>query len=346
MPRVYTHFRYIAWQVPTISGKLESGGHGIPPGTVATPPELKGPEESLAIIGPDARVRIQRLIKAMGWAHRRVSVSDNTTTLKIFMVPEFYFRPNNPELSYTYEQYKAIKNVLRITIGLNTDFDDWLVIPGTIVWRLTENTPKRIRRRPVTIHFNTAIYIKNDVYGPGFNQSTGTITKSTVASGDHIADDELNEPAHRHWPDKYGSDPGAVKKHFFTIDSINIGLEICVEHTLRRLKKYAAPGKPDTDLHLLVSAGMQTDLTAVAAKKDGYFLRNDGLLAEKDGYSCLKRVEKATADMVVFNTKAIPCADTEIGFEDAIFLDDGEYRYPQLLKIFEACILPPSTPIS
>lgn len=70
----------------------------------------------------DARVRLQRFLGILLQSYNFVKYNypDNRNSLKIFMAPEFYFRPSkqygNSDFAYSFADYRNIKNVLRNTI--------------------------------------------------------------------------------------------------------------------------------------------------------------------------------------------------------------------------------------
>ncbi|NEP55876.1 MAG: hypothetical protein F6K31_02485 [Symploca sp. SIO2G7] len=262
----YTHFRYIAYQVPTVGhdGKNQNI-YGIPPGNIANPQvELDG---DVLLLNQDAKTRIQRLMDVMYEARCWLTfdpADDNQSTLKIFMAPEFYFRPNNQELSYDQKVYKAIKDVLRNTIG--NKFPDWLVIPGTIMCNRKE--------RP-DVFFNTSLYIHK-------SSKKQIIEKAQCSDIDGIPQGP-GITAPEFFPE-YNTEIKKCK-HRFKINGITCGLEICFEHILNTyqpsnqpyglLRELCYSNPPQ--LHLLTGCGMYIKPTSVTTTFPGYILRNDGI---------------------------------------------------------------------
>lgn len=289
----YTHFRYIAYQVPTVGHNGVNAIYGIPAGNVNNPPTLV----SVLGLSPDAKTRVERLIGVIIEAENQLRNlgGDNAHTLKIFMAPEFYFRPDNDIVAYFYDEYQAIKNALRETIISNVKFKDWLVIPGTImwVWDAFKDSPKRLNPEHDSIYFNTAIYIKRQ----GLGYESKTIEKAQASRIDGI-------PTGRHYkhnPVPVGNpfakstdeqwtkyqELSKLKKHEFTINGIRCGLEVCLEHglsyapgTIGLLKSIPSITDDllhfDLDLQLLTSGGMPIRIDSVAADVGGYIMRNDG----------------------------------------------------------------------
>src|ERR1700722_7670530 len=83
----YTDFQYVAYEVPTVSRANGSAG-GFPRGESDGPLEM--PNDMV-----DAETRLRRLVSVVGLAASRAHGSPNT--LKVFMAPEFYFRPENTD---------------------------------------------------------------------------------------------------------------------------------------------------------------------------------------------------------------------------------------------------------
>jgi hypothetical protein len=275
----YTHFRYIAYEVPTIAKTTGGIVYGLEHGAIEAPPELKGGMHPF-LVGDDARTRIERLVGLMIEAHTYLTrTGDDENTLKIFMAPEFYFRPKNDKLAYTYEQYQSIKKILRETILGDARFNNWLVIPGTVIWIWNDKHRKPDKRPEVPtdmdVYMNTTIPIKKDF--------AKTVIEKAEASGrDGIPPGSEKRYSNQVWSTYYKS--GAkLRKHFFTAGGISFGLEICKEHDLQILKKtlsltdYAAAG---VAIQLLTAGGMEMDRGSVVAKPGGFVLRNDGFNSE------------------------------------------------------------------
>jgi hypothetical protein len=269
----YTHFRYIAYQVPTaamIHGKVLSR---FSRGKTLDTPILLGSDEKLNI---DSRARIRRLLNVMIDAHELIKDNDNDSILKIFMAPEFYFRPNSTDAAYSYDTYRAIKNCLRETIAADSRFNDWLVIPGTIIWKWDKTTGKRPPHGGTDVYMNSTLYIKHGVKSRVIEktQSSGIDGKPDETGIDRKYSDVV-------WGDYYKSEPKR-KKHFFTIGTIGFGLEICLEHHLKILKdSLTIAGYPaGVAIQLLTAGGMPTERGSVVGKVDGYILRNDGFKTE------------------------------------------------------------------
>jgi hypothetical protein len=287
----YTHFQYIAYQIPTVATTNDRLHviYGLPSTPVQNPPILDGPTANL---NADARNRVERLIGAMRLAEARIQqLGDNNHTLKIFLAPEFYLRPDVRLVSYSSVEYRAIKEVLRATIRRDVRFEHWLVVPGTIMWTSLASTDKRPNLRRQNVYFNSAIYVY-----PG--EPSHVIEKAKASPIDGIPTTHHGGPVvdpHAASTDeafglKYRSD-AKRRKHLFTIGGVRFGLDICLEHGFRpdplldiRITKNAViRNQPiGVQIHLLTAGGMTIMPESVAASQRGYILRNDGFNTRAD----------------------------------------------------------------
>lgn len=295
----FTHFRYIAYQVPTVAdnGQVK---YGIPPGVVANPPQLYGP---VANLSADSRVRLERLFGAFALALNGVAqAGDNVRTLKIFVLPEFYFRPDNAETAYTLDEYRAIKQVLRTTVS-TFDRPDWLFIPGTILWK--QNLPSI--KRPIFYHgdqvfFNSSVPVRSlGLFGVDSRmvekQEASGIDGLPTGSHGVVAAGPRNFSTDQYWGAYYGSFYKR-QKHLFRAENVDIGLEICLEHGLQTLRKtfgelrwyYPQYIVAYLSLHILTAGGMSINPRSVCARPGGYVLRNDGYTRGQVNFSELSRV--------------------------------------------------------
>lgn len=366
----YTHFQYIAYQVPTVTrtAPYPNGQaiYGIPPGRIVNPPQLRG---NVGGLGPDAKTRIERFIGVMVEAQQTLQrLGDNNHTIKVFMAPEFYFRPNNAKVSYTYAQYRAIKNVLRETITAHNQFRHWLVVPGTILWEWTANTPGRPNPTGKSIFFNTAIYIKE--------RDTRTIEKyaaSTIdgiPTGRHGGGGTGGQSTDEAFP-KYYQTPAKMEKHLFRIKGIKVGLDICLEHVVFSVLNPAGPGhrygvvkkslsnritgafnrrNEPIHLHLLTAGGMGIVPSSVAATTNGWILRNDGynvnILTEckqVTGYNYGEAYDLCNTailgpELTTLHSSRI--TDRNLYLEPPPAATSYWATHPQMIKIYERQVLP------
>jgi hypothetical protein len=217
------------------------------------------------------------------------------STLKVFVVPEYYFRPlsttSAPYLnnSYSAVDYQRIRNTLNVMFR-SPDFTDWLFICGSVVWRssapLPTDTPLPTGSG-MTTYRNTALVVRG---GPGPNGKgwpDELVWKVTSPPADAFPSPSWDDPQLRAF---FESWPGR-KSRLFYIDEVSVGLEIGTDHDVgRRLREVVTeqwdekqPVEPaGVDLHIVIGAGIEPDPEAAAARVRGYLLYNDGW-GEKSG---------------------------------------------------------------
>ncbi|MBX3680438.1 MAG: hypothetical protein KF710_09680 [Rhodocyclaceae bacterium] len=312
----YTHFRYIAYEVPTAVQDRNAVFSGFKPGlpcpAVPRIPVVKIP--NLA----NAKNRLLRLASIVDLAKIRIDQTgtDNQSTLKVFVAPEFYFRPENsfarrncPYNTYSYDEAVEIFDELD-SMFAHPDFTDWLIVAGTVLWHWDNKDDERPNPNEPDpgglnvpsdpngrVYRNTAPYVRG-----GISDSLKIIEKRVPSGIDGVPNPYAPKPdAYDDHFQKTFESWHSQKEHVFEIDSVRCGLEVCLDHAdaadhrvLRTvLEKWhqmenAAP--PAVDLHILTAGGMTIQEGAVAARPNGYILRNDGY--SNYPFSELRRVSR------------------------------------------------------
>jgi len=297
----YTHFRFIAWEVPTATQDLGVQNSpvvsGFAPGNECAA-VVRLPVTATVAAG-DARTRLARLAAVVDRAATRVNAigGDNNQTLKIFIAPEFYFRPpvttgpNYDQCTYPQAEMFKIWGALDLMFQ-HADFTHWLIVPGTVMWNRKDQLDAQ--RNPKTNYFNSALWVRG---GP-VQQATRIIEKQLASGIDGVpqafapgADAQL-KPIYEEWRNR--------KLRVFTIDGSPMGLEVCLDHgsssTCRVLKRTLNEWSDkengqtqNVSLHLITAGGMPLQPYSVSAKVNGYVLRNDGFTAAP--HSELRKVE-------------------------------------------------------
>jgi hypothetical protein len=290
----YTHFRFIAYEVPTVTqGKRGGARSGFPPGEPCNaikriPVDPNTPE--------DAQIRLRRLAAVVDRAATSVEnqLPSSPGTLKVFIAPEFYFRPPGDEIknfnqTYTYDDAMKIFEELN-KMFLHDDFKDWLIIAGTVMWNQTDEQGRLYR--------NAAPYIRGNEI-----ESLRVVEKDVPSRIDGIPWPLAENPTEIYDPyiKNVFQDWIFRRNRVFSINGVLCGLEVCLDHgptqESRVLKTVLSNWHineprvpvPDLSLHLLTAGGLPLQPFSVAAKTNGYILRNDG----KSGpdYSELRRVK-------------------------------------------------------
>lgn len=276
----YTHFRMIGYEVPTATfqenGPVVSGWDpGVSYREIA---RLPVPDK----INDDARVRLRRLAGVVDFAETKLqTLGDNANTLKVFVVPEFYFRPPaDLGATYRHNTYPDIvsKDILTTLEGMfvHADFSNWLFICGTMMWNtLNDQTAK-------PVYFNTALYVLG-----GQTQGLHIIEKQLASGIDGVP--VASAPSMDPQVAQVFANWNYRKQHVFAVDNVTFGLEVCLDHLNyqygRVLKRTLAAwparegvaASPEVKIHVLTAGGMGIKLESVAAKVGGYIFRNDGI---------------------------------------------------------------------
>lgn len=343
----YTHFRFIAYEVPTAThrpgGKVESGFDAGQEYQFISRIPVPGN------IPDDARKRLKRLAGIVNLAANRLKLelADNDNTLKIFMAPEFYFRPpaalGGNYRSDTYPNSVAAKIFSALgEMFTHADFKNWLIVPGSIMWNTSEDT-----LAPKVIFYNSSFQITG-----------GPVAKS----GDNLNYIEKEMPSGIDGvPYGPGMDPNVKlafeswksRKHrVFKVDNIDCGLEICLDHGFRKigekivsdhrvLKKVLNdwPSKEgstrEINLHLLTAGGMPLNPASVAAKVNGYILRNDGYsdtphseLKKVLRYTCPEPLMGILTDCTPSDLSGTAHLDTAVKVEKVYPVPEGALQVP------------------
>jgi hypothetical protein len=377
----YTHFRYIAYQVPTATCVRGQNGveSGFDPGD--TCPEvnkwLLNVEEMaeqgvrpafvslcVKVLNPpkDEEIRLRRLAAVIYKAAEELrrlkdNDKDNENTLKIFIVPEFYFRPPaKTDKNYIQDTY-PVREFLKIWKAFDCmfqddNFKDWLFVLGTVMWNDVDFAPygmagtkSELKPSQSAHFFNSAMYVR----GGKRKNPTQRIEKQMASSIDGIhlfltpGEHKDLKPIYEDWRTR--------SERVFRVENIDLGLEVCLDHGNAVLKtvlsEWSKKGNPkacfkkgadrDISLHLLTAGGMRINNESVAAKKDGYILRNDGYLVNQP--TELRQVittapKVTTGDPVTFKSYALT------GPELVPMKGPQYYQFPQQINIYPIKKLP------
>lgn len=274
MPRaisgsVYSKVQFIAYEVPTAQAIAGTDDLlTIPPGNFDVSHISPSPKVNLPVYSQgDALTRLQRLAYVLQMAY--LNIPPDSSVLKIFVAPEFYFRPDGRGGFDTYNE-DEMKTILADLQIMFTDpvWSDWLIVPGTIFWHLS-----------VPDGYNAINTLPYGFGGPSSHFYEAMKTEASRIDGlTPWARDKNNTELKKVMEDKKYLDD-----KIFSIGGKYIGAEICLEHWLRTLRNYTKQ-YPDANhlfrnisIQLLVAAGMPLENEAVITKKHGLIMRNDGL---------------------------------------------------------------------
>lgn len=279
----YTHFRFIAYELPTAVNTLNinplTGEKDVVSGFSrgnACAPVPRIPVPVWPELDHDATTRLMRLAAVVDLAEQQLQVllpADDANTLKIFVAPEFYFRPPSTlGLGYAYNTYPApVAKFIKKAFGemfIDAAFKDWLIIGGTVLWN-----------DQGLVNGNTMIGVRG---GPR-NYSLITIEKREASTIDGV--NSLLTPSRVPGLKIEHNSCLTMIDHIVDIDNVKIGFEVCLDHLdnpacriLRQVRSYSTLFGPhsEVDLHVLTAGGMKMSQNSIAANANGYFMRNDG----------------------------------------------------------------------
>lgn len=369
----YTHLRAVAYQVPTIG--FNGGFLEIPPGEIPGRFAANQPAAFAGVSNIDARKRLARLYAVMLEAQEQIAIlGDSNYTLKVFVAPEFYFRPlsENSNItpkgpSYTLQEYREIKKALE-TLADDKKFINWVIIPGTILW---SGSGMIGRKRPNTgdaeVFFNSSMFLK---VGKLCGSQYQVIEKARASTIDGL-------PTGRHGgggvsnPDRKSTDEQwplyqtleKKRKHVLEHHGTECGVEICLEHGMGLLKEILSAGanwksgflrnRKSIALQILTAGGKPIDDAFVTAKTNGYILRTDGLgsgvqseMRKISGYTS-NSLQPVNYDFMSakahYNPISVAVEHTINLAADLQVPDPGSSagnHFPQLVKIFSRQPLP------
>jgi hypothetical protein len=284
----YTHFQYIAYQVPTAlyDNTINEVVSGFPPGL-----ECDRIERVRVLATPgDARTRLRRLAAVVDMAASKVQdCGTNSSTLKVFLAPEFYFRPPVPNEYYKHNTYPR-EDALAIFTAIDSmfahkDFTDWLIVGGTVLWNNGSLSDLPANPR---VYMNTAVYVQG-----GKDNGLKFVEKRLASTIDGVP--VAMTPAYTNDPNvrSIHSDWDVRKQHIFSVGNVGFGLEVCLDHlvcTVKNIRSEYYFSKHAVNLHVLSAGGMTIESNAVAADINGYILRNDGVPNDIKGQIELMKV--------------------------------------------------------
>ena len=286
--QTYSHVRVIAFRQPTVA--VSSAGatlYGVPPGSV---PQTRwftfsSPHASDLSLIPqqsDLFFRMQRFLNAMAEAQAYLEKRslDRKNELKIFMAPEFYFRPDNSDKAYTYDEFVAFRRIMTDTLAKDGRFKNWFVVCGSLVWKRRDDI---IGLRPSYSWFsgdyfyNTSVTIFLTSKGAG---KSVDIDKTATSNIDGIPFTSSSDRLHHLLGRTYEQD------RIIEENGIRIGLDICLEHIkgLRKVRSKVISemtnNKTDVrpHIHLVTACGMPLHNGSTGSRRLGYRARVDGLL--------------------------------------------------------------------
>ncbi|MFE0460211.1 hypothetical protein ACFW1A_13290 [Kitasatospora sp. NPDC058965] len=328
----YTHFRMLAYEVPTLAwnpdwnclvsawdpGVRSPKVPGIPvPEPAPVPPkETPGGYLSDSEVGlpEDAYIRLLRLANVVELTRQHL-VGKPAGVLNVFVVPEFYFRPPQKGRTLYRSDTYPFNSVNPIYQALGSMFSgpaftDWLFVCGTVLYNndLASHAPL-----PGTDGTPLAqvSFFNNAVVAVGGVRDTPFLVEKRVPShidgvpevvyegGKALPAGPGNNPALKPFYDDWKT----RKNHIIRTHGVTVGVEVCLDHAithavLREIvhdwarEELVPQAHGGVQLHVLTAGGMHIVPESIAARTNGYILRNDGGDDRPDKASELRRITR------------------------------------------------------
>jgi hypothetical protein len=310
----YNKFQLIAYQVPTdrffkkdndavtkVENRLPAGDRCQIASTRLNDLE----QELTASLSADALSRLMRMIAVAEKAATSQDIDRERNTLKIFMAPEFYFRPElkgTTSWSYTLAEKELIEKALGKVFSAK-EYESWLFVFGTIVWHRTatslvngsaelaavKDDPKLAEVGNTAFLWNAALvmeggadkaftlvkrhYSEADDIDAQYRVESAAVAKSPLVGLSHQSKVKMRDYLAK-LKKESPSDP------IFPVgDNLTLSLEICLEHEYRVVPDAFAKLKekyPRLDLQLITACGMRVQEKNLCISDKQFVIRVDG----------------------------------------------------------------------
>ncbi len=287
----YTHIQHIAFEAPTFSANFAGNAtYKTKLEKTITLPEPGG-------LSIDATNRILTVAYLADVARKQVEKTgtDKSTTLKIFTVPEFYFRPENNEqgaLDRSYKQSNKESIVGNLRKIFQTEmYSDWLFVLGTIVWTCDLEELEGMNAFSAEVSAldkgvrNTCLMLKGGCEDAPINQ----LDKVHLSGIDEISNDAWygksiifkTQLKIRDFFESFAS----RKKCLMKVDNLTLCAEVCLDHikdlqtaktTLAQINANMIGENEVVDLQFVIACGMNIAPISIMTQDKGFLLRNDG----------------------------------------------------------------------
>lgn len=299
----------------------------------------------------DIAERVKLVAKALEAAKKgKKTRQDDSDTLKIYMMPEFFFRGGTG--AYSMDEVQEVVAALQDTVKDPNEWSHWMFLFGTIIGKSFETRkagffeglfgPKYVvdTTKPIEVYNyvltqrggfgNVAgagpaaahAVLKEHLSGLDFikaSKSTGGIEWERV---EHL------EPAREAGTASEVQVKGYDGNSVFSQDGLTFGVEVCLDHAKKRLK--SSQGLPAIDIQLVSSCGMSVKDESIVARTGGYLFLCDGY-ADYD------------KKKLGFNSKVRKIGTAEVDIVDTIPLNAGDVQVNQIfargageIRVYEA----------
>jgi len=307
----YTKFQFIALETPTIDpvtpDKMWSKDKDYVDNCIKDLSE--NDKKAVPKLGADAKSRLNWIRGAVDEALSSEHVkNDDVETLKLFVAPEFFFRPDLtanqleaqknkapgvPNRAYSFADTQAIEFFLE-RLFRSDKLKDWLIIPGTVLGYMEAGNKARTPNR--------AYVIKG---GPPAKDKTAILSRHAKIN----TPDTDGIPKLKIWPVMPANAPkqktalaeyqastlGESASNIIAVDGFQIGIDLCMDHgsgILYRTCKLL--DKKQLLLQFVVACGHAIKSQSLATADGGFVMLVEG--ARLDNHSQVLKVTKVDWD--------------------------------------------------
>lgn len=206
------------------------------------------------------------------------------TTLKVFMVPEFFFR--GPSGAYSMDDVQRVIQQLQLMAGA-AQWDDWVFVFGTIVGHaLTAASPPA--GPPVEI-YNFSLVQQGGMAGQGdtgarvvmkeLKSGIDFVSSTPVPGGLLLGQVDPLAPARVAGPGREQQQVNYDGAGIFQLQGVTWALDICLDHraSVQRLRRSPQlPGAAMVQLQLVPSCGMSLQPASIVCEYGGWAFNCDG----------------------------------------------------------------------
>ncbi|WP_434626790.1 hypothetical protein [Chromobacterium sp. CV08] len=306
--------------MPADYGKVQCIAH-----VLDTSPLMAGSREryiGLADEAQDIRERARLVAAVLDAAHGLPAVSGADDTLKILMLPEFFFRGAGG--AYGMDGIQAAVSALQDLVR-DAKWRHWLFVFGTIVGQSspTRDVASGADRHPVDADAKVEVYNYALVQKGGFGSGEGAgpaaahaVIKQYLSGIDFIEHASLagkglsEEWVHHLQPEGDKRDERQSVPYdgsaVFRLDGLSFGVEICLDHLNGRLAR--SLNRPVVDIQLIPSCGGYIKPSSVVARRGGYVFNCDG-----SDYPLCRLQKVGSGDLVAAKTLVLDAGSTRVG---------------------------------
>ncbi|HYV45639.1 MAG TPA: hypothetical protein VFA20_12305 [Myxococcaceae bacterium] len=283
---MYKAAQLIAYEVPTESalpaGQCTLDGNKL----VEDVQNDKTFTSAMAALSADARARVQRMLAVMDLAFGSASVTKAAETLKVFMAPEFYFRPQQrgaKSRSYEASDMTAAQQAFRAVFS-QAKLQHWVFVAGSLVWNMSGKVAASSGMNDLVPHELMLALDELAAKDLVYNTVIVGLGGSGVQLYDKVNYSDADDIA-QGWRPLKDYCLQSPTQNLIKADNLLIGIEVCFDHQCGQLAlsyeqlKATYPSAADApvlDLQLLTACGMEVQFNRVVAGQDRLVFRVDG----------------------------------------------------------------------